>query len=253
MTPVTLAVPMYNSAPFLGELFERIRALDPMPGEIVFLDDASPDECLALASEFALTMQGTVPVRVLAHQANKGIGAAYNRLICEAMHPWIHLLDADDYPLENDFYARLMKEAKPSVDILIAAMDAAGGVLRAGQTILGWIVPAYPPIWWPLLGSFATRSGFIYRTDVVRRRLFPDPAYPGSDVIHYLEIRSQKNCRFTKKAHVHYRIHSGATSSQKQDFRLYLSKLSEQRWPTRVAYAIDLLLRRLGQKWSRHE
>lgn len=251
MTPVTLAVPMYNSASFLGELFERLRALDPMPGEIVFLDDASPDECLALASEFALAMQGTVSVRVVAHQTNKGIGAAYNRLISEATLPWIHLLDADDYPLENDFYARLMDEAGPGVDILIAAMDAADGALRAGQAMLGWSVPASPPVWWPLLGSFATRSGLIYRTDTLRLHPFPDPAYPGSDVVHYLGIRRPHNCRFTRKAHVHYRIHGGATSSKERDYGLYLSMLSGQRWPTRATYTIDLWLRRLGQKWSR--
>lgn len=55
LAAVTLAVPMYRSAAFLPGLFEILRRCTPMPAEIVFLDDASPDESFALASRFAAT------------------------------------------------------------------------------------------------------------------------------------------------------------------------------------------------------
>lgn len=251
MSGLTLAIPMYRSAGFLGELFQRLRQMQPLPAEILLLDDASPDDSLALARAFAAAPpEGTV-VRVLANDRNLGIAAAYNRLVGESRQAWIHILDADDYPLEADFYARIAPELLGDATLVVTAMDAADGVLRTGNAMLGWLVPRRPPAWWPLLGSFATRSGVIYRTDALRTSPFTDPAYPGSDVIHFLAMRRGASCVYSRAGHVHYRIHAGATSSQNRDYSRYIDELRKQSWATRMTHLADLRLRRMGQQWDR--
>lgn len=251
MSDLTLAIPMYRSAGFLGELFQRLRQLQPLPAEILLLDDASPDDSLALARAFAAAPPEGSVVRVLANDRNLGIAAAYNRLAGESRHTWIHILDADDFPLEADFYARLAPELHSDATLIVTAMDAAAGVLRTGNAMLGWLVPRRPPGWWPLLGSFATRSGVIYRSDALRKAPFTDPGYPGSDVIHFLAMRRGASCVYSRAAHVHYRIHGAASSSQDRDYSRYIAELGKQSWATRMTHLADLRLRRLGQQWER--
>jgi glycosyltransferase involved in cell wall biosynthesis len=250
MNGVTLAIPMYRSSNFLEELFSRLRQMQPLPAEIILLDDASPDDSLALARAFAAAPPDGTVVRVVANDQNQGIAGAYNRLVTESSQPWIQILDADDYPLELDFYDRIAPELQSGAALVVTAMDASGGLLRIGNTMLGWLVPHRPPAWWPILGSFATRSGVIYRTNELRTSPFIDPAFPGSDVIHFLALRRGTSCNYSRAGHVHYRIHDDATSSQQRDYSKYLDELAGQSWAIRMTHLADLQLRRLGQRWE---
>lgn len=251
MIEVSLCIPMYRSAEFLAELFERLRKLDPPPAEIILLDDASPDNSLEMASRFATGPALGVQIRLLHNERNGGIAAAYNRLAAEARYPWLHILDADDYPVEADFYARIESELRPDIDVVITSIDTSSVLLRTGNRLFAGLVPTRPPRWWPLLGSFATRSGVVYRRDRVISQPFAEPAYPGSDVIHLLGLHDGRNCSYTRNAHMHYRVHQGATSSQARDYGPYLERLAYLDLPTRLALRVDLAFRRLGQRWAR--
>lgn len=110
MTSVSLCIPVYRSAEFLPDLFERLRALEPKPAEILLLDDASPDQSATLISNFAKQPLPQLNLRLIRNTSNTGIAAAYNRLAQEARAEWVHILDADDYPVEVDFYARVATE-----------------------------------------------------------------------------------------------------------------------------------------------
>lgn len=251
MIAVSLCIPMYRSAEFLAELFECMHKLDPQPAEIILLDDASPDNSLEMALRFATDPPPGTQVRILRNERNAGIAAAYNRLASEACYPWLHILDADDYPVEVDFYGRIESELRPDIDLVITSMDTSSALLRTGNRLFAGLVPAQPPRWWPLLGSFATRSGVVYRRGRVIEQPFAEPAYPGSDVIHLLGLHDGRNCFYTQKAHVHYRVHGGATSSQARDYSPYLEHLTHLDLPTRLVFRADLALRRFGQRWAR--
>jgi glycosyltransferase involved in cell wall biosynthesis len=251
MIEVSLCIPMYRSAAFLAELFGRLRKLDPLPAEIILFDDASPDDSLEMASDFAADPPPGTRVRVLQSERNGGIAAAYNRLALEAQSTWLHILDADDYPLETDFYARIEPELRSDTDVVITSIDTSSTLLGTGNRLFAGLVPARPPRWWPLLGSFATRSGAVYRRERILELPFPEPAYPGSDVIHLLGLHNGRNCSYMRHAHVHYRIHEGATSSQARDYGPYLESLTRLELPTRLVFRIDLAFRRFGQRWGR--
>ncbi|QGW64062.1 glycosyltransferase [Lysobacter soli] len=249
MIPVSLGIPMYKSEAFLPGLFETLRNLDPLPAEIVLLDDASPDASHELATAFAAN--APLPVSVLRNETNQGIACGYNRLAATAQERWVHILDADDHPVEFDFYARVLRHLSDDVSAVVTSVQSNSLALRAGNAVLGALVPKHPPEWWPLLGSFATRSGVIYRRDALLAHPFPDPAYPGSDVVHLLTLRERSRITFDHHAHVFYNVHQGASSSQARDYSLYLSALQRFGTAARLAHKADLAVRRLGQIMDR--
>lgn len=249
MIPVSLGVPMFKSERFLPKLFDVLRRLDPGPAEIVLLDDASPDDSFDLAVELASRIP--FPVTLLRNEVNSGIAAAYNRLAASMHEGWIHILDADDHPVESDYYARVAPRLAGDVSAIVTAVESNSLALRAGNAFLGRIVPPNPPAWWPLLGSFATRSGVIYRRDALLSLPFPEPAYPGSDIAHLLSLRSTGRIAFERHAHVFYNVHQGATSSQNRDYTLYRDALKHFGPVTRYTHMADLAVRRIGQMLSR--
>lgn len=251
MPEISLCIPVFNSAMFLDELFACLRALSPPPTEIVFLDDASMDDSVHRIRAFAADHVPSVSVRVLANERNVGIAAAYNRLAQEARGEWVQLLDADDRPVDVDYYARTSAALAADCDLVVTGLDSNAALLALGARLLGPLVPRHPPSWWPLLGSFATRAGVLYRRQLLLDHPFPDPAWPGSDVVHLLALRSGGRCTFLRKPRVFYRVHSGAQSSVHRDYSVYRRHLAGYGRTIRWAYRFDLALRRMGQGWMR--
>lgn len=85
---LSVVIPAYNAAAFLGEAIESVFAQDAQAREVIVVDDGSTDATGAVAASYA-------EVRVIA-QANGGIGAARNTGLRVASAPLIAFLDADD-------------------------------------------------------------------------------------------------------------------------------------------------------------
>lgn len=251
MADVTLAIPVYNSAPFLDELFACLRSLNPAPAQIVFLNDASMDDSASRLDAIVAEMRKRAPAVVLHNERNLGIAGTYNRLVREAHGEWIQLLDADDLLVERDYFARIQPALTEDNDLVVTALDSDARLLGRISRLLNWLVPNRPPIWWPLLGSFATRAGVLYRRRCLLDIPFPDPAYPGSDVIHLLDLRNRGRCLFLRNPQTFYRIHQNAQSSRVRDYSVYRKELIRFPRAVRWAYGLDLCLRRLGQRWLR--
>ena len=250
MHSISLCIPVYRSDAFLPDLLERLSRMDPRPAEILLLDDASPDRSAAIADEF-MQRSRHLNLRIIRNSFNTGIAAAYNRLVEEAQTDWIQILDADDYPVESDFYARVAREFDESVDLIVTALDSNVRLLHWGVAACSWMMLRNPPRWIPLLGSLATRSGIIYRRARVLEQPFLDPAFPGSDVIHLLRLRTASNCVFSRRAHVFYRVHAEATSSRARNYREYRRGLVTFGFVVWFTHMLDLGLRVLGQRLGR--
>ncbi len=89
---VSVIVPLYNAAPFIGETLDSVLSSTYRPIEVVVVDDGSVDDSLAVAQVIAGQHK---EVRVL-HQANAGVSAARNHAIREAKGEYILPVDADD-------------------------------------------------------------------------------------------------------------------------------------------------------------
>lgn len=251
MADISLGIPVFNSARFLGELFANLRELDPLPTEILFLDDASDDDSALRIEHFIAGHGAALRARLLRNERNGGIAAAYNRLAREARGEFVQLLDADDLVEDTDYYARVQPALRNDVDLVVTGLRSNARLLDACSRLLGVLVPRQPPRWWPLLGSFATRAGVIYRRQYLLELPFPDPAWPGSDVIHLLQLRCHAKCAFLATPRVFYRVHRDAQSSRQRDYDTYRNALAAFDRPTRRLHRLDLGLRTIGQRWMR--
>ena len=89
---VSVIVPLYNAAPFIGEALESIIASTYRPLEVVVVDDGSTDESLNVAQTFAERH----PEVMVLHQVNAGVSAARNHAIRASRGEYILPVDADD-------------------------------------------------------------------------------------------------------------------------------------------------------------
>ena len=90
MPLVTVVIPCYKQAHFLGEAIESVLSQSYPNFEIVVVDDGSPDDTALVASRYP-------PEKVrLVRQNNRGLSGARNRGLSESEGEYVVFLDADD-------------------------------------------------------------------------------------------------------------------------------------------------------------
>jgi glycosyltransferase involved in cell wall biosynthesis len=100
---VSVITPVYNAEEFLGQSVESAVVL-PEVGEVILVEDGSPDDSLAVCRTLASQYR---KVRLFRHPdgGNHGAGASRNVGIRVALCPYVAFLDADDFYLTNRFDA----------------------------------------------------------------------------------------------------------------------------------------------------
>lgn len=91
MAFVTVIIPNFNRAKLTARAVDSVLAQGYRDFEIVVVDDASRPEEVYVAP-----VAGDIPVRVLRHEVNQGVGAARNTGIAAARGELIAFLDSDD-------------------------------------------------------------------------------------------------------------------------------------------------------------
>src|SRR2546426_1178125 len=91
---ISVIVPVYNAAQYLGEAIDSIAAQHYRAREIVVVDDGSTDGSAAVAKRYA-------PLVRYCWQPNLGVGAARNRGVELAIGNLLAFLDADDCWVED--------------------------------------------------------------------------------------------------------------------------------------------------------
>lgn len=89
MPRVSIVIPAYNAAAFLGETLTSVLASDYRDFEVIVVNDGSKDETVEVAANFGSR------VRVIS-QKNAGMSASRNKGIEESDSEFIALLDSDD-------------------------------------------------------------------------------------------------------------------------------------------------------------
>ena len=104
MNPISVIIPVYNTAEYLRACLDSILAQRQYIREIILVDDGSTDESAAICDEYAKNWPDLV---IAEHQTNQGSSAARNRAIDRAKGEYLSFIDSDDY-IEPDMYSRLL-------------------------------------------------------------------------------------------------------------------------------------------------
>ncbi len=114
---VSVVIPVYNAAPFIGECLSCVLEQTLRDIEVVCVDDGSTDASVQIIEKFAHRDKRVFLVR----QENAGPGPARNEGMAAARGEYVTFLDADDHYLSNDYLWVLLEGAKANgVDVSAA-------------------------------------------------------------------------------------------------------------------------------------
>jgi glycosyltransferase involved in cell wall biosynthesis len=111
--PVSAVIPAYNSAAFILEAIESVRAQTVPVAELIVVVDDSTDGTAQIAESLG--------ARVLSN-GTAGLPAARNRGIRASSQPWIAFLDSDDI-WEPEKIERQMELAAQNPDVVLVVCD----------------------------------------------------------------------------------------------------------------------------------
>jgi glycosyltransferase involved in cell wall biosynthesis len=137
----TVVIPLYNYAQYVTEALDSVAAQTEAELDLVIVDDASTDDSLAVARDWAAAHAGRFSrLLVLANRANAGLGRSRNTGIDAAETPWVMLLDADNR-LRPDCVARLLAAVSGS-----GAAFAYPSIETFGSAVLPLPAQPYQPM-----------------------------------------------------------------------------------------------------------
>jgi glycosyltransferase involved in cell wall biosynthesis len=101
---VSVILPFFNSAAWIGEAVRSVTALNKLRIEIIAVDDGSTDDSAQVAARAS-----QVPIRILRNSSNVGTAQSLNRGIEASEGIFIARMDADDICLPD----RFVRQANP--------------------------------------------------------------------------------------------------------------------------------------------
>lgn len=181
---VSVVIPLYNKAAFMGTALESVLAQSCQAAEILVVDDGSTDGGPETVETF-----GPEHVRLI-RQPNAGPGIARNRGIAHATQPWIAFLDADDLWLPDHLaHLAALHRAFPAIAVLATGYeelwDEAPEVLTARDPGEGRKVdffaldPAAPGL---------SSSSVAVNADALRAAGGFGASFPGEDVELWIRL-----------------------------------------------------------------
>lgn len=148
---VSVIIPVYNGAKYLGEALESVRAQDYEPIEIIVADDGLTDGSAVIAKSF--------PGVTCLELPKGGVSKARNTAIAHSSGEWLALLDADDQWLPG----------KIASQVTAGETDPLLGLILTHQSYLFEIEI---PTWFRGIGDGGPQPGFEPSTWLIRRAAF---------------------------------------------------------------------------------
>ncbi|MDM8176669.1 MULTISPECIES: glycosyltransferase family 2 protein [Olivibacter] len=113
---VSIIVPVYNRADFIGVTLENLVANQYRPLEIILVDDGSSDTSLSVLERFRESQQNELFTVKVFTQSNQGAPAARNYGFLQAKGAFIQFLDSDDLIDTNKFSEQIHSMELESAD-----------------------------------------------------------------------------------------------------------------------------------------
>lgn len=223
--PVTVVIPAFNAAPFLGVTLEALQSQTTVPEKIIVVDDGSTDGTAQVAEQMGVT---------LIQQDQKGPGAARNRGIEAADTEFLAFCDADDWYVPDK-----LERALDMLEKLGASCAATDAWVVKDDRVQGRKneqrpVPSVLTLEFLLRGNPIVCSSVVARRDaVIQAGAFdesPD-VIATEDYDLWLRMAVKEPIAYTPRPMTFYRVHSGSLSANTRFLRgieYILSRISEQ-------------------------
>lgn len=206
---VSIIVPAYNTAAYIGEALESIFAQTYTSYEVIVINDGSPD---TEALERVLA-----PFRdriVYLMQENRGVSAARNRGIRSARGEYIAFLDSDDRWVPEYLENQLgILEVNPGIDVLFPDALLFGDSPEAGRRATELSPSDAEVTFESLVTQRCSVRNFITarREFLLRTGLFDESLRSSEDFDLWIRIVKQGGrIEFNRAVLVHYRRHAAS-------------------------------------------
>ena len=168
--PLTIIIPVYNTAQWLGACLESVTGQDLKEIEIICVDDRSTDRSPGILAQFA---EKDPRIRILTHETNRGTLAARKTGVMAAGGDYIMLMDSDDtldQGLCSSVYTKIQERGTDILEFPVRKVNT-----ETGAEIL-WKSVAPPPDGENVLSWLYSQKNFhwnlfkrIYRSDVCKK------------------------------------------------------------------------------------
>jgi glycosyltransferase involved in cell wall biosynthesis len=227
---VSVVIPAYNAARFLGHTISSIQAQTLSNWELLIVDDGSTDETYELARAYS---SEDARIRVI-RQENKGVSKARNHgwSVSTPSTPFILFLDADDvlHPPALEHMVDALREAPSTVALagLSRFIDKDGTLIQSGQaeawgrrrrTISGLLSRPCGPgdgisletlAHWNSI--FTPGQVMIQRTALSSIKGFDEALGPAADYDLWIRLALHGDFAFLNEVVLDYRRHDNAMS-----------------------------------------
>ncbi len=184
MVKVSIISPVYKVAPYIGECIQSLKAQRFQDFEVLFVDDHSPDDSIAVARA---AVGEDARFRFLRTPQNGGPGAARNVGIELAQGEYIAFIDSDDV-WHPEFLSKMLEAAQGN-DLTYCQLQYRGGN-REGEVFRNPVLPT--GIFSPerkkfFLKRFVTFSVcFLFRRKFLMENDLRFPTLRNSEDTHFL-------------------------------------------------------------------
>jgi glycosyltransferase involved in cell wall biosynthesis len=209
---VSVIIPAYNVAPFIGEALESVFAQTFTDYEVIVVNDGSPD-----TGELERVLEPYRGRLVYIRQENRGLSGARNTGIRAARAPLVALLDADDV-WEPEYLAVQVRmlERDPTVDVLYPNALIFGDGLDAGREFMD-LNPSEGEVTFESLLTHRCNvmvSVTARREAIVRAGMFDEGLRSVEDFDLWLRVVKQgRRIAYHRRRLVRYRRRAGSLSS----------------------------------------
>src|SRR5437773_1322554 len=212
---VSIVIPAYNVAPYIGETLESVFAQTLTDYEVIIVNDGSPD-----TGDFEQALEPFKDRVRYFNQENRGAAAARNAGLRAARGEYIAFLDADDFWLPNYLEEQFRFINEHDCDLVCANAMNFGDSVFAGRTYMEFLMPTAPPIGWITFLGLVSAEQSLNTSGVVARRepmfdvgLFDESLRNSQDFDLWLRlVHRGARAAYHDRPLLHIRWHEGSLS-----------------------------------------
>ena len=207
---VSVIMPAYNAAPFIGEAISSVIAQTVTDWELIVVDDCSQDETCQVVSAF---MQEDPRIRLVHNESNMGVAKTRNRGMDLCKGQYVALLDSDDYWKPQLLEKMLARAKKTGADIIYCSYEL---VDEQGEKVCNdFIVPPATTFDESIVRSVITCSTVLLTEQLASKHRFPTNMYHEDIALWFQILRDGGTARGVEEVLAAYRQRANSRSAGK--------------------------------------